>query len=207
MRIGIIGAGNIGSTAARLFAGAGHEVVIANSRGPGTLEGLVEEIGPKARAGTVEEAADFGEVVMEAIPFGRYGELPAGKLSGKVFVTASNYYPERDGEIDLDGLAQSELVARHLPGARVVKAFNTIYYVRLAGNGRPGAPVEERETIFVSGDDGEAKALVSGLIEEIGFAPVDAGTLSESKKQEPGSPIYNVPMKPAEAREALAGMG
>ena len=207
MRIGLIGAGNIGSTAARLFAGAGHEVVIANSRGPQTLEGLVAKIGPNARAGTVEEAADFGEVVMEAIPFGRYGELPAAKLSGKVFVTASNYYPDRDGEIDLGGLAQSELVARHLPGARVVKAFNTIYYVRLAENGRPGTPVEERETIFVAGDDEEAKALVCGLIGEIGFAPVDVGTLPESKKQEPGSPIYNVPMRPAEAREALARMG
>ena len=207
MRIGIIGAGNIGSTAAKLFAGAGHEVVAANSRGPVTLKGLVEEIGANARAGTVEEAADFGEVVMEAIPFGRYGELPTEGLSGKVFVTASNYYPGRDGEIDLDGLAQSELVARHLPGARVVKAFNTIHYARLAENGRPDAPVEERETIFVSGDDEEAKALVSGLVEEIGFAPVDAGTLAQSKRQEPGSPIHNVPMSPAEAREALAGMG
>ena len=204
MRIGIIGAGNIGSTAARLFAQAGHEVAIANSRGPETLEGLVEEIGPNARAVTVEEAADFGEVVMEAIPFGRYEELPAGRLSGKVFVTASNYYPQRDGEIDLGGLAQSEVIARHLPGARVVKAFNTIYYVRLAENGRPGTPLEEREAIFVAGDDAEAKAVVSRLIEEIGFAPVDAGTLAESKRQEPGSAIYNVPMTPAEARDALA---
>ncbi|QIN78158.1 NADP oxidoreductase [Rubrobacter marinus] len=206
MRIGIIGAGNIGSTAARLFAGAGHEVVVANSRGPETLEGLVREIGANARAGTVEEAADFGEVVMEAIPFGRYGDLPAEGLSGKVFVTASNYYPERDGGIDLGGRAQSEFLARHLPGARVVKAFNTIYYARLAQNGRPEAPLEERETIFVSGDDGEAKEIVSRLVEEIGFAPVDAGTLAQSARQEPGSPIYNVPMSPAEAREALAGM-
>ena len=203
MRIGIIGAGNIGATAAKLFSGAGHEVVIANSRGPETLADLVEEIG--ARAGTVEEAANFGEVVMEAIPFGRYTELPAQRLSGKVFVTASNYYPDRDGEIETGGLAESELVARHLPGARVVKAFNTIYYVRLAENGKPDAPVEERETIFVSGDDEEAKTLVSGLVQEIGFAPVDAGTLAERKRQQPGSPIYNVPMTPAEAREALSG--
>lgn len=207
MRIGIIGAGNIGSTAARLFARAGHEVVIANSRGPETLEELVAEIGPNARAGSVEEAAGFGEVVMEAIPFGRYRELPAERLSGKVFVTASNYYPDRDGGIDLGGLAQSELVAQHLPGARVVKAFNTIYYVRLAENGRPGIPMEERETIFVAGDDEEAKALVSGLVEEVGFAPVDVGSLAESQKQEPNSPIYNVPMTPLEARETLAEMG
>lgn len=207
MNIGVIGSGNIGANAARLFARAGHEVAVSNSRGPGTLRDVVGEIGPNVRAATVEEAADFGEVVMEAIPFGRYGELPAEQLAGKILITASNYGPGRDGEVEHDGLASSELVQRHLPGARVVKAFNTIYYERLRDNGRPGAPLEERETIPVSGDDGEAKALVSGLIEEIGFVPVDAGTLAESRRQEPGSPVYNVPMAPAEARETLAGIG
>ena len=162
---------------------------------------------PWARAATVGGAAEFGEVVMEAIPFGRYRELPADKLDGKVFITASNYYPGRDGEVEHGGLTSSELVQRHLPGARVVKAFNTIYYERLRDNGRPGAPPEERETIFISGDDAEAKALVSGLIEEIGFAPVDAGTLAGSRRQEPGSPVYNVSMKPGRAREMLAEMG
>jgi predicted dinucleotide-binding enzyme len=203
LNIGIIGSGNIGGTVARLFAKAGHEVAVANSRGPETLAGLVEEIGPNARAVTVEEAARFGDVVLEAIPFGRYEELPAEALSGKIVVTASNYYPGRDGEMDLDGLAQSEAVARHLEGARVVKAFNTIYFGRLAENGRPGAPLEEREVIFVAGDDEEARRVVSGLIEEIGFAPVETGTLAESGRQEPGAPIYNVPMIPAEAHEAL----
>ena len=207
MNIGVIGSGNIGSTAARLFAAAGHRVAISNSRGPETLAGLVEEIGPGVRAATVDEAAEFGEVVMEAIPFGRYESLPADKLSGKVFITASNYYPARDGEVEHGGLASSELIQNHLPGARVVKAFNTIYFGRLRDNGRPDAPVEEREAVFLSGDDEEAKGVVSGLIEEIGFAPVDAGTLAESRRQEPGSPVYNVAMKPAEAREALAGMG
>lgn len=207
MNIGIIGSGNIGAGAAKLFAAAGHRVVVSNSRGPETLEGLVEEIGPGVRAGTVAEAAGFGKVVMEAIPFGRYGELPAEKLSGKIFVTASNYYPGRDGVLDLGGRASAELVQAHLPGARVVKAFNTIPFGRLRENGRPDAPVEERETIFLAGDDEEAKRIVSGLIEEIGFAPVDTGTLAESRRQEPGSPVYNVPMKPEQARETLAGMG
>lgn len=203
MDIGIIGAGNIGGTVARLFAGAGHRVAIANSRGPETLAGLVAEIGPNARAATIEEAARFGEVVLEAIPFGRYEDLPADELAGKVVVSASNYYPGRDGEMDLGGLASSEVIARHLPESRVVKAFNTIYFVRLAENGRPDAPLEEREVIFVAGDDAEAKGIVSGLVEEIGFAPVDTGTLAESKRQEPGAEVYNVPMTPAEAREAL----
>jgi 8-hydroxy-5-deazaflavin:NADPH oxidoreductase len=207
VNIGVIGSGNIGATAAKLFAAAGHRVVVSNSRGPETLDGLVEEIGPGVRAGTVGEAAEFGEVVMEAIPFGRYGELPVEKLSGKVFVTASNYYPGRDGEVEHGGLASSELVQKHLPGARVVKAFNTIYFERLRNNGRPDAPLEERETVFLAGDDEGAKAIVSGLIEEIGFAPVDTGTLAESRRQEPGSPIYNVPMRPEQARETLAGMG
>ena len=144
---------------------------------------------------------------MEAIPFGRYTSLPAESLAGKIFITASNYYPARDGEVDHGGLASSELVQRHLPDARVVKAFNTIYFVRLKDNGRPEAPLEEREVIFVSGDDEEAKGIVSGLIEDIGFAPVDAGTLAESRRQEPGSPVYNVAMNPGQAREMLAGMG
>ncbi len=207
MNIGVIGSGNIGANAAKLFAAAGHQVVVSNSRGPETLEGLVEEIGSGVRAATVEEAAEFGEVVMEAIPFGHYGDLPADKLSGKILVTASNYYPGRDGEVEHGGLASSELIQKHLPGVRVVKALNTIYFKRFRDNGRPHAPFEEREAVFVAGDDEEAKGIVSGLIEEIGFAPVDAGTLTESRRQEPGSPVYNVAIRPDEARETLAGMG
>ena len=207
MNIGVIGSGNIGANAARLFAAAGHRVAISNSRGPETLAGLIQEIGPGVQAASVDEAAEFGEVVMEAIPFGRYESLPADKLSGKVFITASNYYPGRDGEVEHGGLASSELIQNHLPGARVVKAFNATYFVRLRDNGRPDAPVEEREAILLSGDDEEAKGIVSGLIEEIGFAPVDVGTLAESRRQEPGSPAYNVAMRPAEASEMLAGMG
>ena len=207
MRIGIIGSGNIGSTAARLLGRAGHEVAISNSRGPETLQELVQEIGPNARAATAEEAAGFGEVVLEAIPFGRYEELPVEPLAGKVVVDAANYYPQRDGEIGLGDLTHSEAVARHLPGARVVKAFNTMYYETLASEGRPGAPAEERLVLFVAGDDEEAKATVSQLIEEIGFAPVNTGSLREGgRKQQPGSAIYNEPMTPPRAREALAGM-
>ena len=205
MNIGIIGSGNIGATAAGLFAKARHEVAISNSRGPQTVGELVGEIGPNARAATVEEAARFGEVVMEAIPFGRYEDLPAKALSGKILISASNYYPGRDGEVDHEGLASSELVARHLPETRIVKAFNTIYYERLRDNGRPGTPLEEREAIFVAGDDAEAKGIVSRLIEEIGFAPVDTGSLHGSAtRQQPGSPIYNVATTPARAREMLA---
>lgn len=204
MKVGIIGAGNIGATAAKLFVGAGHEVVVSNSRGPGTLSDTVEKIGGRVRAVTIEEAADFGEVVLEAIPFGRYEELPAERLAGKIVVDASNYYPGRDGEIDLDGLTSTQVLARHLSGSRVVKAFNTMYYETLATEGRPDAPIGERLVLFVAGDDEEAKGVVSGLIEDIGFAPVDTGTLEGSGRQEPGAPVYNNPVTPEQARELLA---
>ena len=127
MNIGIIGAGNIGANAARLFAGAGHEIAISNSREPESLTALVEEMGTNARAATVEDAASFGDVVLVAIPFWRYGSLPAGPLSGKIVVDAMNYYEGRDGQIDFGDLTSSEMVARRLPDARVVKAFNTMY--------------------------------------------------------------------------------
>ncbi len=118
MNIGIIGAGNIGASAARLFADAGHAVAISNSRGPEPLASLVEEIGPNACAATVEDAATFGEVVLVAIPFWRYESLPAGPLSGKIVVDAMNYYAGRDGQMDFGDLTSSELLARRLPDAR-----------------------------------------------------------------------------------------
>ncbi|HZD38531.1 MAG TPA: NAD(P)-binding domain-containing protein, partial [Actinomycetes bacterium] len=114
MRIGIIGSGNIGSTTARLFVDAGHEVAIANSRGPQTLTGLVGSLGERARAATAEQAAEFGEVVVVAIPFGRYRHLPADQLAGKIVADATNYYPARDGSIpalDSDRMASSQLLA------------------------------------------------------------------------------------------------
>ena len=203
MDIGVIGAGNIGANAARLFAGAGHRVAIANSRGPETLVDLVSEIGENTMAATVEEAAGFGEVVFEAIPFGRYEELPVGPLEGKILVDASNYYPGRDGEVDLGGLGSSEVIARHLPGTRVVKAFNTMHYETLRTEGGREDPL----VLFVAGDDEEAKAVVLRLVREIGFAPVDVGTLADGRKQEPGTPIYNKPMTEDEAREALVALG
>lgn len=204
MDIGIIGSGNIGATAAQLFAGAGHRVAISNSRSPESLEDLVERLGVNVTAVTVPEAASFGEVVMEAIPFGRYEDLPAEELSGKILITASNYYPQRDGKMPLDGLTSSELVARHVPGGRVVKAFNTMHYERLRDEGRLDLPAGERLAIFLASDDEPAKGVVARLIEEIGFTPIDTGSLREGgRMQEPGSPIYNVPLTGDEAWDRL----
>ena len=146
-------------------------------------------------------------MVLAAIPFFAYEALPSDRLAGKIVVDATNYYPGRDGEMDLDGLGSSELLARHLPDAQIVKAFNTMYYESLGAGGQPDAPPGERLVLFVAGDDAEAKAVVSGLIEEIGFAPVDVGSLEDGRKQQPGSPIYNVPMNEAQAREELGETG
>lgn len=207
MNIGIIGAGSIGGTAARLFAEAGHEVALSNSRGPETLKDEVEALGPSVRATTAEEAARFGEVVLEAIPFGHYRDLPADALGGKILISASNYYPSRDGEMDLGGRAQTQAVAEHLAGARVVKAFNTIYWEHLRDQGDASKPASERRAIPLAGDDAEAKQVVADLIEQIGFAPVDAGTLAESTRQEPGAPVYNEDLTAAEARQMLKPSG
>jgi 8-hydroxy-5-deazaflavin:NADPH oxidoreductase len=207
VRIGIIGSGNIGSAAASQFVRAGHEVAIANSRGPDSLTGLVEELGAGARAATVEDAARFGELVLVAIPLGRVGELPREPFADRVVIDANNYYPSRDGqieELDRDETTSSELLARHLEGATVTKAFNTIYAQKLAQDGRPDLPPDQRITIFVAGDDQEAKRRVMELVEEIGFAALDTGSLADGgRRQQPGSAIYAEVLTPAEAREKL----
>lgn len=208
MKIGIVGAGHIGANVARLFAAGGHEIVIANSRGPETLQDLAGELGAAARPATVEEAARFGEVVLVSIPLGRYKELPADAFDGKIVIDTNNYYPERDGQIaalDANETTSSELLAAHLKGARLVKAFNTIYFEDLRTQARKDSPVEERRAIFIAGDDAEAKKTVSKLIEEIGFAPVDTGDLRDGgAAQQPESAIYN---RNLTAREAQAFLG
>ena len=204
MTIGVIGSGKIGGTLARLFARVGEEVAIANSRGPETLDDLVADLGATARAVTVEEAVALGNVVVLAIPWRRREELPEGeRFAGKVVVDAMNPYGA-GGVIDVEPSTSSEEVAKLMPEARLVKAFNTIYYGRLAENGRPGAPLGEREVIFLAGDDEEAKRVVSGLIEELGFAPYDTGSLAAGgRRQQPGSPIYNVRLTLAEVARRL----
>ncbi len=195
MKIGIVGAGNIGANAARLFVRAGHEVVLSNSRGGEGLETLVAELGGNAKAGTIEQAANFGEVVLLAIPFGKYRTLPADDFKGKVVIDAGNYYPERDGrfaELDRDETTSSELMSAHLKEARLVKGFNTIYFKHLATQGDPSLPLEDRRAIFIAGDDSGAKEIVANLIEEIGFAAIDTGFLHEGgRNQQPGTAVYN----------------
>jgi 8-hydroxy-5-deazaflavin:NADPH oxidoreductase len=208
MKIGIIGAGNIGATVARLFTRAGHEVAISNSRGPETLKDLVTELGDKAHAATIEDAARFADVVLLAIPWRTpEGLPPAETLKGKIVIDAMNPYTEKGEPFDLgDATTSSEETLKRLPGTRLVKAFNTIYFKHLQEQGRTDVPVEERRAIFLAGGDEEAKQVVARLIEEIGFAPVDTGSLKEGgRRQQPNSEIYNRTITGREAKELLAG--
>jgi predicted dinucleotide-binding enzyme len=206
MNVGIIGAGHIGATLARLVVDAGHEVAVSNSRGPATLGAVVEELGPRAQALTAAEAARFGEVVVVSVPFGRYRELPTEGVTGKVVIDTNNYYPQRDGhfeELDTDNTTSSELLQAHLAGSRVVKAFNAILWSRLRDDGRPAGD-GERVGIPISGDDEQAKRTVAELIDQIGFDAVDAGTLAEGgRKHQPGTPAYTDGLHTGELRIRL----
>jgi predicted dinucleotide-binding enzyme len=187
MKIGIIGSGNIGGTLTRRLQAAGHDVTVSNSRGPQTLKGLTEETG--ARAATVEEAARDSELVVLAVPVAAVPSLPADAFRDKVVVDADNYYPERDGDIPEvadNSLTSSRWTAAHLQGARVVKAFSTIY-AQPARGGRPGRP--DRVALPVAADDMAAKRTVMALVDELGFGPIDAGAWTSWRRQ-PGTPVY-----------------
>jgi 8-hydroxy-5-deazaflavin:NADPH oxidoreductase len=207
VRIGIVGVGNIGGALARHFARTGHELAVANSRGPETLGELVAELGPNARAATVEEALAFGEVAVVSIPLHAIGTLPAdGVAAGTIVIDTNNYYPGRDGQIaalDDDSATSSELLAARLPSARVVKAFNAIYARWLAERGLPAGDAG-RLAIPIAGDDAEAKRVVAALIDEIGFDAVDAGRLAEGgRKYQPDTPPYGAEAGAAELRTLL----
>ncbi len=206
MRIGIVGAGMIGGTAARLFVRVGHEVAVSNSRGPETLAALVEQIGPGAHAATVEDAARFGDVVLLAVPWRTPEALPPAELlRGKIVIDAMNPYAAGGAVAELGDSTSSEETQKRLPGARLVKAFNTIWHEHLGTRGRTDLPLDERHAVFIAGDDAEANAVVSRLIEEIGFAPVETGGLRDGgRRQQPGAPLYNRVLTGAEARALVA---
>ncbi len=207
MRIGIIGAGQIGSTLTRRWTALGHQVSVANSRGPETLEALAKETG--AKAVTAKEAAQSGELVVVTIPQMKIPQLPPDLFAGVpetvVVVDTGNYYPRlRDGRIDgiEAGMTESRWVESQLRRP-VVKAFNNIRAQHLMDFGKPpGAP--GRIALPVAGDDSRAKAVVLRLVDELGFDGVDAGGLDESWRQQPGSPVYGADLDAAGTRRALA---
>lgn len=206
MRIGIIGAGFIGGTLARAWARLGHEVTVANSRGPESLRELAREAG--VRAAAVADAATGHDIVVISIPERAVPTLPAslfaGAADGLIVIDTNNYYPSRDGRIpEIDaGLLDSEWVARQL-GRPVIKAFNNIVWSSLANKGGPRG-TSGRLALSVAGDPAAARRTVLDLVDELGFDPVDAGGLADSWRQQPGTPCYCHDYDAARMRQSLA---
>lgn len=204
--IGLIGAGHIGSQIARLAVQHGYDVVVSNSRGPQTLADLVKELGPHARAGTVAEAADAGDIVVVTIPLKNIGDVPVRPLVGKIVIDTNNYYPQRDGHIaDLDNESSttSELLQRHLRASKVVKAFNHIYAADLTTHPQAkGTP--NRRALAIAGDDEQAKRVVADLIDRFGFDVVDIGPLADSWRIQRDTPGYGPRRTAEELRRDLA---
>ena len=206
MHIGIIGAGMIGSTMARLWVGAGHEIRLA-SRHPEALHTFVETLGPLAAVATPQQAARFGEVVMLTVPLSAMPGLAAdlaAPLQGKVVIDTGNGYEKRDGDFAREAASHAGgsagWAASFYPGARWVKGFNTVYFkVLLSEAHRDG----DRVGIPLASDDGDAMDLVAGLVRDAGFDPVIVGALARGKDFEPGTPVYNTGMSGRELRALL----
>jgi predicted dinucleotide-binding enzyme len=205
--IGIIGSGNIGGALTRLFTKAGHKVTVANSRGPASLADLARETG--ALPTTVAEIARDREIVVVAVPMQAVSSLPSGLFDNApkhlIVIDTSNYYPrQRDGRLDEveAGMTESGWVERQLRRP-VIKVFNTIIAENLLNKGKPSGDVG-RIALAVAGDEPQAKATVMRLVGEIGFDAVDAGTIEQSWRQQPGSPGYLKDYDVAGVRQALA---
>jgi predicted dinucleotide-binding enzyme len=204
--IGLIGAGHIGSQLARLAASNGYDVVVSNSRKPETLEPLVSELGARARAATASEAASAGDIVVVTIPLKAIETVPVAPLKGKVVIDTNNYYPQRDGhiaELDNESTTTAEMLQRHLPASKVVKAFNHIYAAELTTHGQPkGTP--NRRALVIAGDDAGAKQTVAEMIDRFGFDVVDAGPLKEGWRIQRDTPGYGPRRTSEELKRDLA---
>ena len=202
---GIIGAGNIGQAVATALIRAGHDVVIANSRGPETLADVVAQLGPKARAATAQEAAEAAEVAVVAVPLKALNDIPVEPLAGKIVLDANNYYWERDGHIaalDAGEATTSGLLQAHLPTSKVAKAFNHIRAAQIVSDGTP-AGTPNRRALGTASDSPEAVEFVTALYEELGFDTVDTSPLSESWRLERDRPGYVVRQNRAELETSL----
>ncbi|MFC4948299.1 NADPH-dependent F420 reductase [Pseudonocardia sp. GCM10023141] len=207
MRIGIIGAGHIGGTLTRRLAELGHDVHVANSRDPETLADLAKETG--ATAVWAADAATDADVVIISIPQKNVPDLAAGIVAkakpGAPVIETNNYYPQqRDGRIDAieNGQPESAWVAEQV-GAPVIKIFNGIFWKHLLERGKP-AGTEGRIALPIAGSDGPAKQAAFELVDQLGFEPVDGGTIDESWRQQPGTPVYGKDFDAEATRAALA---
>lgn len=205
-KIGLVGSGMIGSTLAELWAEAGHEVFLS-SRHPEELAPLVEKIGEKARAGSPEEAASFGEIVVLTTPLKAIPDVAESlgeTLKGKIVIETNNPYPGRDGDLAHEavkgGQGSGVWVQEHFPGARVVKAFNTVYFETLQSEAHRDGP---KVGIPIASDDREAMHEVAGLVRDAGFAPVEVGLMARSREFDVGTPVYNTGASEDEVRRQL----
>ncbi len=179
MKISIIGAGNIGGNLARLLVKSGNDVALANSRGPASLQNFVDELGPRLHSETLDKVITYSDLIILSIHWRLIDTLPVFEASGKIIVDTTNPYKDDGTIFDLGDDISSSKVIKHFPGGKVVKAFNTIWFKHLAENGNTKLPPEDRRVIPIAGDDADAKMRVSKLIEEIGFGPLDTGSLRE----------------------------
>jgi predicted dinucleotide-binding enzyme len=210
MKIGMIGAGRIGGNAARLFAAAGHDVLLSFSRDPDRLAEQAAALGERARSGSARDAAQFGEVVMLSVPWSSIPDAleQAGPLDGKIVIDTTNQFGPGGAQPLPGGVTAAQYNQQRMPGARLVKSFNTLtsgFQASEAGR----TPSEARVVLFLSGDDQKAKEVVAGLIEDAGFAPADLGRLADAAPMEaprrPGS-VYGEEYRPAEARSVAEAL-
>lgn len=195
MKIGIIGTGNIGSNLARLFVKAGYEVILSYSRSPEKLKTLAKELGPKAKVGTVAEAVKVSNITVLSIRFAVLDEVKEqmNSFSDKIIIDTNNPY-----DIKLEkGISAASEVERRLPGIRLVKAFNTLYFEHLLAKSFSNPLI----VMPISSDDEEAKGIVKMLIKDVGFVPFDLGRLDNVLLQEPGGPFYNKPLTLSQAEK------
>jgi 8-hydroxy-5-deazaflavin:NADPH oxidoreductase len=192
--IAVIGAGHIGSNVAEAAVKAGYDVIVSNATGPQSLAGLVSQLGSKARAATVEQATEAGDVVVVSVPVGAFDDVPVKPLAGKVVISTSNYNASREGhiaEVDDGSITIAGLLQRHLPESRVVKAFNMISAAEVPADGTP-AGTPDRRALALAGDDADAKKTVAEIYDRMGFDAVDAGALGESWRFGRGQPAFIV---------------
>jgi predicted dinucleotide-binding enzyme len=209
---GIIGAGHIGTALTQVLTDAGHDVVLANSRGPETLTDLVGTLSAREtargsiRAATALEAAEAAEVAVVAVPLRDHRDVPVEPLAGKVVIDTNNYYPQRDGqiaELDEERTTTAELLQQHLPGSRVVKAFNHIFAQQIVDQRQP-AGTPGRRALAIAGDDPAARAQVAALIDAIGFDVLDLGPLEEGWRVQRDTPAYVAELDLADLREKVS---
>lgn len=203
--IGILGAGKVGTAVARRGVAAGYDVRIATAKPASELELLVSFVAPGAVAGNAADVIDQSDVVVLALPLSKYRTLDPSLFSGKIVIDAMNYWSQTEGMLlEFEkGLSSSEVVASHLKDARLVRTFNHMGYHEIDEEARPaGDP--ERRAMAVAGDDAEARRLVAGFIDHIGFDPVDAGSLAAARSFDIGTPVFGAPLNSNTMRQALA---